>query len=127
MSYPSFRDMHASNFVVDVTLDHESDFYRIRAIDFDQQSSEGRKKVYLPQFFPENSSFVKYALGNLDPDTIKQYQKEEQSLINLSNHRINSLLESMKKDKLAPFESVKSLRLELHYKDSRMPCLWESS
>lgn len=116
-------DMHASNFVVDVTLDHESDFYRIRAIDFDQQSYDGQIKVYLPQFFPENSRFVKYALDNLDKDTIKQYQKEEQSLIktrvNLSSSRINSLLECMKKDKIAPFENVQSLRSGLadHYKD----------
>ena len=116
-------DMHASNFVIDVTLDHESDFYRIRAIDFDQQSYDGQLKVYLPQFFPENSRFVKYALDNLVEDTIKQYQKEEQSLIktrvNLSSSRINSLLHCMKKDTIAPFENVKSLRSQLaeHYKD----------
>ncbi len=33
-------DMHSSNFVVDVTPDFEETHYRIRAIDFDQQSYE---------------------------------------------------------------------------------------
>ena len=57
-------------------------------------------------------------------DTIKQYQKEEQSLIktriNLSSSRINSLLACMKKDSIAPFENVKTLRVQLaeHYKDA---------
>src|SRR6185312_359267 len=31
-------DMHAANFVVDITLDIEENMYRLRAIDFDQQS-----------------------------------------------------------------------------------------
>jgi hypothetical protein len=42
-------DMHASNFVVDITMDFEMNFYRIRAIDFDQQSYEGSLKVYRPK------------------------------------------------------------------------------
>ncbi|MEI2737209.1 MAG: hypothetical protein V9F01_00320 [Chitinophagaceae bacterium] len=35
----------------------------IRCIDFDQQSYEGRKNLYLPQFFKENYPFVE--LGSL--------------------------------------------------------------
>ena len=49
-------DMRSYNFVVDITPDIEDFQYRIRAIDFDQQSYEGRKKMYLPQFFKENKS-----------------------------------------------------------------------
>ncbi len=44
-------DMRSYNFVVEVTPDFEDKQYRIRAIDFDQQSYEGNKSVYLPQFF----------------------------------------------------------------------------
>ena len=66
---------------------------------------------------------VKYALDNLVSDTIKQYQKEEQSLIktriNLSSSRINSLLACMKRQ-YSPLENVKTLRVQLaeHYKDA---------
>ena len=44
-------DMHSSNFVIDITPDFEEVHYRIRAIDFDQQSFEGRKAVYNAQVF----------------------------------------------------------------------------
>ncbi|MEX0882124.1 MAG: hypothetical protein WDZ72_01500, partial [Cyclobacteriaceae bacterium] len=44
-------DMHSSNFVIDVTPDFEETHYRIRSIDFDQQSYEGKKSIYLPQYF----------------------------------------------------------------------------
>ncbi|MEL7147830.1 MAG: hypothetical protein AAFO69_15765, partial [Bacteroidota bacterium] len=47
-------DMHSSNFVVDVTPDFEEVSYRLRAIDFDQQSYEGRRAIYLPQYFKQN-------------------------------------------------------------------------
>ena len=51
-------DMRSYNFVVNVTPDIEDYQYRIRAIDFDQQSYEGRKNLYLPQFFKENRPLV---------------------------------------------------------------------
>ncbi|MGN6568931.1 MAG: hypothetical protein ACTHJ0_13305, partial [Flavipsychrobacter sp.] len=51
-------DMRSYNFVVNITPDIEDYQYRIRAIDFDQQSYEGRKNMYLPQFFKENYPFV---------------------------------------------------------------------
>ncbi len=38
-------DMRSYNFVVDITPDIEDYQYRIRAIDFDQQSYEGRKNL----------------------------------------------------------------------------------
>ena len=38
-------DMHSSNFVIDITPDFEEISYRLRAIDFDQQSYEGRKSI----------------------------------------------------------------------------------
>ena len=47
-------DMRSYNYVIDVTPDFDAVQYRVRAIDFDQHAFEGRKKMYLPQFFKEN-------------------------------------------------------------------------
>jgi len=117
-------DMHAANFVVDITMDFEENFYRLRAIDFDQQSYEGCKKVYLPQFFPQNKTFVQLAMDHLSKESIEQYQREERGLMKKrivsSNFRLNRLLTCMKQDILAPFAHVRRLREELaeHYQDS---------
>src|SRR5688500_11077516 len=43
-------DMRSYNFVFVVTPDFEEAQLRIRAMDFDQQSYDGRKNFYLPQF-----------------------------------------------------------------------------
>ena len=51
-------DMRSYNFVIDITPDIEDYQYRLRAIDFDQQSYEGRKNLYLPQFYKENFEFA---------------------------------------------------------------------
>ena len=72
-------DMRSYNFVVDITPDIEDYQYRLRAIDFDQQSYEGRKNLYLPQFYRENYEFVELVLKTLSPEVIKQYQMEEQT------------------------------------------------
>jgi hypothetical protein len=53
-------DMRSYNFVVNITPDIEDYQYRIRAIDFDQQSYEGRRNLYLPQFFKENLPWWNY-------------------------------------------------------------------
>ncbi len=74
-------DMHSSNFVVDVTPDFEDTHYRIRAIDFDQQSYEARKAVYFPQFFKQNYPFVEMGMEIMTPESMIQYQLEERSLI----------------------------------------------
>src|SRR6478672_12077460 len=70
-------DMRSYNFIVNMTPDIEDIQYRIRAIDFDQQCYEGRKNLYLPQFFKENNKFVGLAQKYLDHSSIKQYQAEE--------------------------------------------------
>ncbi len=74
-------DMRSYNFVFDITQDFDDIQFRIRAIDFDQQSYEGSKNIYLPQFFKENSIFVQLVQQHLHPDVIKQYQQEERSQI----------------------------------------------
>src|SRR5687767_10053436 len=74
-------DMRSYNFVVDITPDIEDFQYRIRAIDFDQQSYEGRKNLYLPQFFKENNPLVELSLKHLNNDSIEQYQAEERTMM----------------------------------------------
>ena len=51
-------DMRSYNYVVDITPDIEGSQFRIRAIDFDQQSYEGRKSFYLPQYFKDNNPII---------------------------------------------------------------------
>ena len=101
-------DMRSYNYVVDMTPDFEEVQYRVRAIDFDQQSYEGRKSLYLPQFFKENNPVVQLCSSCLNFPTMKQYQEEERSLISrryLSEHnRIMALLRCMKNNAVEPFE-----------------------
>ena len=110
-------DMRSYNYVVDMTPDFEEVQYRVRAIDFDQQSYEGRKSLYLPQFFKENNPVVQLCSACLNFPTMKQYQEEERSLISrryLSEHqRISALLHCMKNNAVEPFEKVVQLRSEL--------------
>ena len=49
-------DMRAYNYVVVPTHDFDQVVYKIRPIDFDQQSFEGKLSVYRPQFFKENKA-----------------------------------------------------------------------
>ena len=114
-------DMRSYNYVIDVTPDFEDTQYRIRAIDFDQQSFEGRKALYIPQYFKENLPYVELCMKHLNANTVKQYQSEERSLIarriRTSKYRVNQLLDVMKKDNLSTPEKIKTLKEELanHY------------
>jgi len=110
-------DMRSYNFVVDITPDIEDFQYRIRAIDFDQQSFEGRKNLYLPQFFKENKAFVDLSLKHLNKDSIEQYQAEERTLMTFrlasARYRIKELLDIMSKDNISTPEKVNQLKTEL--------------
>lgn len=110
-------DMRSYNFVVNVTPDVEDFQYRIRAIDFDQQSYEGRKNLYLPQFFKENLPYVDLTLKYLNKDSIEQYQAEERTLIAYrmaaSRYRIIDLLNIMTKDTISSAEKCTQLRHDL--------------
>jgi hypothetical protein len=114
-------DMRSYNYVFDITPDFEEVQFRIRAIDFDQQSYEGKKTLYLPQFFKENVSLVELTLSLLSKENIQQYQKEERTLIAqrsiTSRHRLQQLLDVMSKDDIAPADKKVQLRNELstHY------------
>jgi len=110
-------DMHSSNFVVDVTPDFEDTHYRIRAIDFDQQSYEARKAVYFPQFFKQNLPFVEMGMEIMTPESMAQYQLEERSLIlNRSisaKHTLNHLFEAMCSQPLSLEKNIRQLGKEL--------------
>jgi len=115
-------DMHSSNFVIDITPDFEEIHYRIKSIDFDQQSYEGRKAVYMPQYFKQNNPIIELGLELMTPATVKQYQKEERSLIvnrmKASDSNLKELMKSMRKDEISIPENVANLKVELadHYK-----------
>ncbi len=111
-------DMRSYNFVIDITPDIEDYQYRIRCIDFDQQSYEGRKNLYLPQFFKENYAFVDLSLSHLNKESIEQYQFEERTLIAFrlisSRYRIKQLLDIMTKDEISSAAKVTQLKNELN-------------
>lgn len=110
-------DMRSYNFVVNITPDIEDYQYRIRAIDFDQQSYEGRKNLYLPQFFKENYPFVALTLKYLNKASIEQYQAEERTLIAYrmatQRYRMLELLNVMARDKISSPEKTAQLAGEL--------------
>lgn len=117
-------DMRSYNYIVDITPDIDGNQYRIRAIDFDQQSYEGRKNFYLPQFFKENNEIIKMGIKHLSNETVTQYQFEERSLITrrakTSGIRLNKLLKCMVKDRLSFDEKIGQLKAELadHHKSN---------
>jgi hypothetical protein len=116
-------DMRSYNYVVDITPDFDDVQYRIRAIDFDQQSYEGKKSLYLPQFFKENNAVVELCTKLLTRESFEQYRNEERSLISrrvrLSRYKIKDLLDVMVKDEISSKEKTEHLKKELakHYKN----------
>jgi hypothetical protein len=111
-------DMRSYNYVVIPIHDFDHVVYRIRAIDFDQQSYEGNFKFYKPQFFVENIKMVQLVSSKLLPNSIEQYKKEEHSLMVKrlvgSEKRLIDLLKAMKSDDISPNENVISLRKEIY-------------
>lgn len=118
-------DMRSYNFVFDITQDFDDIQFRIRAIDFDQQSYEGSKNIYLPQFFKENLVFVQLVQQLLHPDVIKQYQQEESSQIirriKAQRQRLRDLKAAAGDDPLSTMPKIKQLaeELALHHRHSR--------
>ncbi len=122
-------DMRHYNFIVDITPDFEETQIRIRSMDFDRQSYDGRKTFYLPQFFKENNTLVQFCVSHIDTKTAHQYQREEHALIarrmDIIDLRLKALLAAMASDDLAPRKNLLQLRSELaeHYEsDSFLRC-----
>ncbi len=114
-------DMRSYNYVVDITPDFDDIQYRIKAIDFDQQSYEGRKNLYRPQFFIENNKLVQLGMKLLTSETVEQYQNEERSLIarrmKVARHQMKDLIDVMVLDETSPTEKTNELKAQLakHY------------
>ena len=110
-------DMRAYNFVVDATPDFEEVQYRIRPMDFDQQSYDGRPSFYRPQYFKENTSLIEFGKKHMDVQSMRQYQAEERALIalrmNVERDRLDSLLDAMVHEPLAPPDKIAQLRSSL--------------
>ncbi len=115
-------DMRSYNFVFVVTPDFEEAQIRIRAMDFDQQSYDGRRSFYLPQFFKDNAPLVQFCTRHLRVETAHQYRREEQTLLlqraALASERLGLLLHDMEGDAIAPREKLLTLRegLAEHYR-----------
>lgn len=118
-------DMRSYNYVIAITPDIEGSQYRMRPIDFDQQSFEGRKGFYLPQYFRENDPIIYLGMQHMTPETVKQYQLEERSLIagrvKTSQKQFKALMDVMMKDEISTPEKTRELAdgLAHHHKNKR--------
>ncbi len=122
-------DMHSSNFVIDITPDFEEIHYRIRAIDFDQQSYEGRRAIYMPKYFKQNNPIINIGMQHMTSEVMRQYQIEERALIanriKASRYVIKELLDCMEEDTISLPENVETLKEELaeyYQNDSFLRC-----
>jgi len=110
-------DMRSYNYVMVLTHDFDSIQYRIRAIDFDQQSYEGKPKVYKPQYLKENNKLVEMTLNLLQEESIEQYKIEERSLLakraTSEYERLGDLLSCMCNDTVSTSTKIEELKLGL--------------
>jgi hypothetical protein len=117
-------DIRRDNFVVEVVPDFDEIYFRMRAIDFDQQCYEGNVKIYLPQFFKENNPIIQLGFGLMTPVLELQYQQEERTRIakrvKSSQTELKDLLAAMQQDHISTTENIERLRNELSeiYEDS---------
>lgn len=111
-------DMRSVNYVVDITPDFEEVQYRVRAIDFDQQSYEGSGSTYLAFRYRSNREVTRLAFEVLNRKTIDQYVAEEHSQMarraKVESVRLRALLSIMSREELAPREHVGTLAAELN-------------
>lgn len=117
-------DMRAYNFVVAVTPDFDATSIRVRAMDFDQQSYNGRLMFYLPGSFKENRPYVELCARHINAATAAQYRREEQALIHRRHlaapDRLRDLLDALRETPLSTPERVTELAQGLveHYRDA---------
>jgi len=111
-------DMRSYNYVVVPTHDFDQVVYKIRPIDFDQQSFEGKLSVYRPQFFKENIPIMDLVRSRLTHNSINQYKIEERSIVARriisSGNRLNKLLTIMEQDVISSDANLERLRKEIY-------------
>jgi hypothetical protein len=107
-------DMRSYNYVIVLTHDFDRMQFRIRAIDFDQQSYEGNVQFYILDNLKENKPLVKMTKEVLKSDSIEQYKIEERSLLarraEVTRSRTNQLLQCMMQDRVSTDEKTDQLR-----------------
>ena len=110
-------DMRSVNYVVDITPDFEEIQYRVRAIDFDQQSYEGGGNVYQAFRFRSNRAVTRLAFAVINRASIEQYVAEEHSQMGHrardEGDRLRELLDVMRREQIAPGEHVATLARDL--------------
>lgn len=111
-------DMRSYNYVVVITQDFDRIQYRIRAIDFDQQSYEGNALVYQPECLPENELLSQMTREVLPKESVEQYIKEERSFMarraSSEKIRLQDLLRCMKAQPLSMEDKIETLKTELY-------------
>ncbi|MDX1332629.1 MAG: hypothetical protein R3252_06350 [Robiginitalea sp.] len=99
-------DMRSYNYVI------------VPMIDFDQQSFEGRLRIYRPQFFKENFKMVQLVGSKLLRDSVDQYKVEERSIVAKrilsSGDRLRKLVEIARKDTISLPENVDRLKKDIY-------------
>jgi hypothetical protein len=122
-------DMRAYNFVVEITQDFDNIQYRLRAMDFDQQCYEGRKNMYLPQFYKDNIELVKLTQEVMSIETAEQYVMEERAAMKKrflsTKQRTKSILRRMRNDQISSPQNVQQLAIDLaeaHDDDRFLTC-----
>ncbi|AJR04624.1 hypothetical protein [Siansivirga zeaxanthinifaciens] len=107
-------DMRSYNYVIVPTHDFDHVVYKIRAIDFDQQSYEGKLNIYRPQFFKENLKMVELVSETFQKLSIDQYKIEERSILvkrlKSFHGRIDKLLDCMMEDVISKPENIDLLK-----------------
>jgi hypothetical protein len=122
-------DMRCYNYVVILTPDFEDEQYRVRAIDFDQQTYEGVLATYLPHHYGNNQPVVELCHKHLDPASIHQYQMEERTVmarrLRISQGRLHRLLDAMCEHPYSEPDKISCLAAELneyHGTEKFAPC-----
>ncbi|WP_147676007.1 hypothetical protein [Algibacter pacificus] len=111
-------DMRSYNYVIVPTHDFDHVVYKIRAIDFDQQSYEGKLNIYRPQFFKENFRMVELVSESFQRLSINQYKIEERSILvkrlKSFHIRIGKLVACMKEDSISTEENINLLKSKIY-------------
>lgn len=110
-------DMRSYNYVIVPIHDFDQIIYRIRAIDFDQQSFEGNLRVYNMKYMKENFDMVDMVNEKLARSSIRQYKIEERSYMAkrmiTAPKRIKNLMHCMKNDTISYPENIAKLRKQI--------------
>ena len=111
-------DMRSYNYVIIPIHDFDQVVYKIRAIDFDQQSYEGKLNIYRPQFFKENFDMVELVANTIQEESLEQYVLEERSAIAKRlisyDSRMKMMLSSMMSDNISNKNNIDLLKSQLY-------------